>query len=110
VKPETSEPVAEAANRRSANAQTVNEDAAAPLAQATNRDRASEQTVTDKTGTKFRIKPIVFSLIGAFFGSAIIAGVLEANGHAEIEFGSGLANITMFGCGLILWLYFSRRR
>jgi hypothetical protein len=109
VKPETPAPPAEVVNRETANAPTAKEDATPPLAQAPQRDTASEQTVSVNTGTRFRFKPIIFSLVGAFFGSAIVAGVLESTGHAEIEFGSGIANITMLVLGLILWLYFSRR-
>ncbi|NCR53584.1 MAG: hypothetical protein GPJ10_09185 [Microcystis aeruginosa L211-07] len=55
------------------------------------------------------VAKLLTTLLIAFFGSAIVAAILENTGHPTIEFGSALANFLMFALGLITWLILFRK-
>ena len=57
----------------------------------------------------FRIGRIFWASFAGFFLSAIVAGIMEAEGHEEIEFGSFMMILLMALCTVIVWVLLTIR-
>jgi len=82
---------------------------AAPVASAPSVAISQAPAPTSKRRARAVATRLAIALAIGFVGGGLIAGIMEGNGHEEIEFGSDLANGLIFLCSLAAWFLLSLR-